>query len=162
MKKPAAGPRGFSMVEVTLALGIVAFCILPIVGLLGVGFTSNQASVRETAAATVATAISDDLRATPLTATASPYFGLQIPASGATATISNLFVQDDGLMLSAPSSSHPTYLATVVVTPASSGSLSADVVRILITWPALANQANGSVPVQYAGSFETIIGLDRN
>ena len=35
----------FTLIEVTLALGITAFCLLAIFGLLPVGLRSNQAAV---------------------------------------------------------------------------------------------------------------------
>lgn len=35
-------------------------------------------------------------------------------------------------------------------------------VRLLITWPAAANQRTGILPAKYSGSFEEIISLDRN
>ena len=156
---------GFSLVEVALALGVAAFCILPVVGLLDIGYNANRASIRQTAAASIAAAISTDLKATPASAVSSPYFGLPIPASGAMPATTNLYVQDDGTVLPALSSARPTFLATVVITPAiSATALGAGYARILITWPALAKQVQspGVVPTQYDGSLETTIGLNAN
>ncbi len=74
-----------------------------------------------------------------------------------------LFLTEDAVKLTTPSTTRPTYLATVVLTPAASATpLNAASVRILITWPALPNQANDTVPTQYQGAFETVVGLMRN
>jgi uncharacterized protein (TIGR02598 family) len=39
---------GFSLVEITLALGIVAFVLIAVLGLFGVGLDSNRRSVSDT------------------------------------------------------------------------------------------------------------------
>lgn len=38
----------------------------------------------------------------------------------------------------------------------------ATVARILITWPAMADQSGGTLPTHYSGSYETVIALDRS
>ena len=48
----------FSLVEVTLALGVAAFCLIAVFGLLPVGVNSDQTSIQQTAAASLATSIS--------------------------------------------------------------------------------------------------------
>ena len=49
--------NAFSLVEVTLALGIAAFCLLAIFGLLPVGIKSQQNAIGQTVAAGIATGI---------------------------------------------------------------------------------------------------------
>lgn len=61
MRKP---PPAFSLVEVTIALGILGFVILAVVGLLSVGLKSNQVSIEETRAALLLTMLEADLRNT--------------------------------------------------------------------------------------------------
>lgn len=148
---------GFSLVEVVLALGITAFCLLTIFALLPIGLKTNQETLQETTAASLAAAVSTDLRATSSTGTTSPYFGLPVSS----ASTNNIYVTDAGEKLTAPSGSQATYLATVVFTPASA-TMNAASARILITWPALPGQVNGAIPTQYLGSYNTVIGLDRN
>ncbi len=57
MKTPTATPSGFSLVEVVLALGIFAFCVVAIVGLLGVALGATRSVANETAAVNVAESI---------------------------------------------------------------------------------------------------------
>jgi len=161
--KKRSQQRAFSLIEVVLALGIAVFCLIPIFALLPIGQKSNQDTLRQTTAASLAAAFSTDLRATPPTIASSAYFGLAIPSSGSAGTTNNFYVTDDGVTNAAPSTSRPTYLTTVVITPPSTSTpKTATTALILITWPAIPNQANGTLPTQYLGSFETVVGLNRN
>lgn len=57
--------RGFSLVEVVLALGVVAFAIVAIIGMLPVAMSSALESKRESRAAFIANHLAATLRATP-------------------------------------------------------------------------------------------------
>lgn len=61
-RQPASA--GFSLVEIVIALSIVAFAFLSIVGLMGVGLVSDQNSTQQTEATNIAAAIVADLRST--------------------------------------------------------------------------------------------------
>jgi uncharacterized protein (TIGR02598 family) len=56
--------HAFSLVEVAIALGILGFVILTVVGLLSAGLKSNQISLEETRAALMLTMLETDLRNT--------------------------------------------------------------------------------------------------
>lgn len=56
--------HAFSLVEVAIALGILGFVIVTVVGLLSVGLKSNQVSLEETRAALLLTMLEADLRNT--------------------------------------------------------------------------------------------------
>jgi uncharacterized protein (TIGR02598 family) len=66
-----AGPErsnrwaAFSLVEIVLALGIISFALVGIMGLFPVAMKSAQESQRETRAAQIAMQIFNDLRGTP-------------------------------------------------------------------------------------------------
>ncbi len=174
MKKKRAA---FSLVEVTLALGIAAFCLLAIFGLLPTGLNSNQTSIHQTVASGLASMLVTDLRATPkaapgtTTAYKSPRFLIPIPAFGnATHT---LFLKEDGSISgtidqSANGLSSPLYRAMLefkgpaLRTPPNQMDKRAMTVRVLITWPALADSTANTIPTKFAGSFETVTTLDRN
>ncbi len=53
----------FSLVEITLAMGVAAFCLIAVMGMLPVGIKVQQASVNQTKANLIISAIIDDLRA---------------------------------------------------------------------------------------------------
>lgn len=57
-----AGARAFSLVEIALALGIVAFVLLSLVGLMSVGLDSGKEAQIETLKATVARTVMASLQ----------------------------------------------------------------------------------------------------
>src|SRR5437660_6453546 len=63
MKAHARSAAGFSLVEVTLALGVAAFCLITVFGLMAVGLQTQQASVQQTKANAIISQVADDLRA---------------------------------------------------------------------------------------------------
>jgi len=66
----------FSLVEVTLALGIAAFCLIAVFGLLPVAALTNRNATSQTAATNIMAAVIADLRATPRTNSTSLQFAL--------------------------------------------------------------------------------------
>ncbi len=173
--------KGFSLVEVMLALGVASFCLLTMVGLLLVGIQSNLNTVRQSAAAGVTRAILADLRATPKTSASqdavSPTYKIPIPKDGSVTY--TIFLKDDGspageVDQNANAAQNPRSRATLVFTvpPAKTmyyGSASEEMtqgkstlVRVLVTWPALVDKSSDSAPTYFNGSYETLSALDRN
>ena len=136
-----------------MALGIAAFCLLAIFGLLPVGMKSHQNAIEQTAVAGIATGIMADLRTTPATNSTIPNYNIAIP------TNTKLYLREDGSATSA-SGTDSKYLAWVSfsVPPQPRA---ATMVHLLITWPAAAD-LNNNPPVNYSGSFEAVSALDRN
>lgn len=71
---------GFSLVEVTLALGVAAFCLIAVFGLLPIGVQTNQRSTSQTLATAIVSSVVADMRATPKTASTSAQYGIPIPS----------------------------------------------------------------------------------
>lgn len=168
MRRTFALVAAFSLVEVTLALGVAAFCLIAILGLIPVGLSSNYTASEQTAAVGLAKAIMADLRATPLTTQTSPLFGFTIPASGAAITQTLFFRGDatpaEAVNADAVAVDEPRHRATIVFTPPASPSVRAPtLVRIFITWPAMADPVAATTPNPNSqGAFETISALNRN
>src|SRR4029453_3243408 len=72
----------FSLVELTLALGIAAFCLIALVGIIPVGVQTNRNATSQTAAANIMAAVIADLRATPTTTNTSSRFTIGFGTSG--------------------------------------------------------------------------------
>jgi len=66
----------FSLVEVALALGIAAFCLLTVFALVPIAVLANRNATSQTAATNITAAVVADLRATPRTNNASTQFGI--------------------------------------------------------------------------------------
>ena len=63
MKHSSQKTSGFSLVEVTLAIGVAAFALLAVMAMLPVGLKTQQASVQQTTATAISTQIVSDLTA---------------------------------------------------------------------------------------------------
>lgn len=141
-------PRAFSLVEVTLAIGIAAFCLLAVFSLLPVGANSNRDSVSTTQAASLTAALVADLRGTKV-GDASYVYSLKPDTATADSII---YLKEDGSKVAAAADAD--YRALVTLVPPASGVIAPTGVRVVISWPAMAtNQAN---------TFETVTALDRN
>ena len=158
----------FSLVEVILAMGVVSFSVLSMLGLLTIGLKSDSASSSETAVTNILSSLVSDVSATPLTSPAtaqvSPQFGIPVPVSGA--VTNTLFFKEDGTVSgtvnqNAIATDHPLYRATVIVVPPAS-TKGATTVRLLLTWPALADAQGAHLPSKQKGSVETVTAFLRN
>lgn len=63
MKRSSRPTTAFSLVEITLALGVAGFCLLAVFGLMPVALNTQQVSVNQTKANAIISAVVDDLRA---------------------------------------------------------------------------------------------------
>jgi uncharacterized protein (TIGR02598 family) len=159
--------NGFSLIEVCMALAIISFSLLAILGLVPAGLLKSKTAIDQTAAASIMTAIHSDLRTTAQnSANVSPRYSLTIPVTAGDSTIQTLFFQDDSAPIGTPNeapnpSATPLYRVTVYLTaPSAAGG--STVGRVQITWPALADLTPGIAPEKFSGSMDTSIGLLRN
>jgi uncharacterized protein (TIGR02598 family) len=140
----------FSLVEVTIALGIAAFCLISMLGLLPGGMRNAATATEQTATIGILGAVLSDLKGTPTSSTNSPRFAITIPASGSSAS-QTLYFTEDGHKV--PSASSARY-AVVANLSAPTGSTVANA-QVRIYWPAAASTTNAS------GSIESVTVLDR-
>jgi type II secretory pathway pseudopilin PulG len=63
IERSLLGSAAFSLVEVTLALGVAAFCLIAVFGLLPTGLKTQQASIQQTTANEIISQIYSVLRA---------------------------------------------------------------------------------------------------
>jgi uncharacterized protein (TIGR02598 family) len=151
----------FSLVEVTLALGIAAFCLLTVFALLPIAVLANRNATSQSAATNIMAAVIADLRATQKTATTSTQFGLGF--SGCTPPNSmQLYFNGEGQLVgrcdccgdtAGSQGTNPRYRVSVTYPTSSTGLPYLDV---KVTWPAAAASANAN------GAVESLSALDRN
>lgn len=145
--------RGFSLVEVTLALGVATFCLVGLFGLLPVGFQATQNSASQTAAASVLSSVVADLRATPKTSPMSPQHEITF------GNAKTLYFDGEGRAVSPMDpNAAPRYRVTISFPPSPGGSFAPTFVSLKVTWPALVDPATAPP----AGSVETFTALDRH
>jgi uncharacterized protein (TIGR02598 family) len=140
---------GFSLVEVTLALGIAGFCLIAVFGLLPIGLKSNSMAIEQTKAVSVIGGIAADLRNTPRSATKSPRYQIDLPLAG-TKTI---YLTEDGVAVAQAGDAR---YRVAISAPAGPSGRMATWLDVKASWPAPAAPANA------AGSVETFLALDRN
>jgi len=153
------GSSAFSLVEVALALGIAAFCLIAIFGLMPVGVQTNRNATSQTSATNIVAAVMADLRATPKTNNTSSQFAitfgtaktLYFDGAGEFSIDVNGSIKVDGTAWSPPLQTRYRLNITFPLSP--TGLSYADV---KLTWPAAATPANAS------GSVETFAAFDRN
>ncbi len=160
MKIAVINRRGFSLVEVTLALGVASICLIAIFGLLPVGLQTNQDAIQQVGSADILGHVIADLQATPVTTppggtTASPQFAIDIPANPVSnATSSTLYFNNEG-QFSTSVNSESRYRLTITFLP-NTGARGATLAHLKMTWPPAASSALA------ANSTEMFLGLDRN
>ena len=153
---------GFSLVEVTLALGVAGFCLLAIFGLLPVALNSNQTAIEQTAADSVMTAIVSDLRATPATlpvgaAAVSAQYAINIPAASGASSQTLYFVSEQQTAANAASARFRVTLKFIGA-PSGGGTKSAMCLSMKVSWPAVVDPSTGTP----AGTVQSFVALDRN
>jgi uncharacterized protein (TIGR02598 family) len=62
--------QAMSLIEVVIAIGIVSFAIIPLLGLMGMGLTSSTAANEDLAQAAIISYMQSDLRSRPTTTNA--------------------------------------------------------------------------------------------
>ncbi len=137
----------FSLVEVTLALGVAAFCLIAVFGLVPVGLQTNRNATSQTAATNIIAAVVADLRATPNTNNTSSQFGITFGANP-----SPMYFDGAGQFATTLGASS-RYQLNITWNSAPSGLRYAD---LKVTWPAAASPANAS------GLVEIFAAFDRN
>ena len=142
-------PKGFSLVEITLSLGVMSICLLAVLGLLPIASQTNRSAAADTAAASIASAVLADIRATPKAAANSSQFAVPFNAN------SVLFFDAEGQATSTVSN-NSIYRTEVTFPANSSGANAATFVYVKVSWPAAASPANA------AGRMEMFTAINRN
>lgn len=117
---------GFSLIEIILAIGIISFALVGILGLFPVAVNAATDSQRETQAALIARSIFDQLEARPESAVrkvnVSTEFDNESPAPvtvnlATDGTSGPIEFDVDGLPVGTPDAGQPAYRAEIQVTP---------------------------------------------
>lgn len=144
---------GFSLIEVTLALGVAAFCLIALFGLLPLGVQTNQNSISQTAAASLLSSVVADLRATPKTSLTSPQYDITF------GTAKLLYFDGEGRAVTPTDpNAAPRYRVAITFPASPIGAFAPTFVSLKVTWPALVDPAT-TMP---AGFVETFAAFDRH
>jgi len=158
MRPSRCNNAAFSLVELTLALGVAALCLIAVFGLMPVGVQTNRNATSQTVATNIMAAVVADLRGTPTANSRSSQFCIRF------GTATTLYFDSVGQCSSdiAGSTSpcgvalSPPLRTRYQVNIAWSGSTALRYADVKVTWPAAATLANAS------GSAEMFAAFDRN
>ena len=163
MKNRAHRKSAFSLVEVTLALGVTSFCLVAILGLLPIGLNTSKAAFEEAAANNILLSAAVDLRSTPATSPrgqsiSSEQFGIPLPENpvSQSSLTKTVYLSDDGTMQPTLSGdSH--YRLSVYPLKNGSNAHAPTLLRLKVSAPAALDPDHVAV-----NSVEAVIALDRN
>ena len=152
MKRSICVATAFSLIEVTLALGIAAFCLIAVFGLMPVAVQTNRNATSQTAATNIMAAVVADLRALPTTQNTSAQFGIVF------GTAKTLYFDGTGQFATSLSTNSRYQLNVTWNTSNVAASCSPTVpcADVKVWWPAAASAANAT------GSTEVFVAFDRN
>jgi type II secretory pathway component PulJ len=163
--KASSRRAGFSLVEITLALGVAAFCLVAILGMLPVGLKTQQTSSQQTTANAIISQILGDLRADvrlppgQQAKSQESTAGLGLHGHWAdVATPDTLYFTSDGRKTGNLNAATPpadaVFRATITyrLPPTDTTSLAS----ITVSWPAAQSDLS-----KVAGSVETLIAVNR-
>ncbi len=154
--------RAFSLVEVTLALGIAAFCLIAVLGLVPAGLKTQQASIGETQANSIISQVVGKLRAAtrvpPGQEDKTDSKWILRPHTSGTwdPTPDTLFFTADARSEGSSLTANSVFRATIhyIQPPTDTTSLSV----ITVSWPAPIDPSAGGVP---SGSVSTFAAINR-
>ena len=166
MRKSNRTIRAFSLAEMTLAIGVLAFCLFAVIGMLPVSLGTQQTSTQQTTANEILAQILADLRADvrlpPGQTSKEQSSGFNLHGHwAAVSTPDTIYFTNSGDQTPAggvnigspPSDAVFRAKITYLFPPTSTTSLA----DITITWPATVDPATG-VP---SGKVETFIAVNR-
>ena len=162
----------FSLVEVTLALGIAAFCFIAVIGIVPVGVQTNRNATSQTVATNIMAAAITDLRATQKTKTASPQLGIPVPTDHTKGAASNCqpcascwnaqtqtkYFDGSGQLVVSSAAGLYRVTLTLVQNATATSTTGALFYDVRVTWPAQADPC-ATTP---SGSLDMLAMFDRN
>jgi uncharacterized protein (TIGR02598 family) len=150
MRPSRCKSAGFSLVELTLALGVTAFCLIAVFGLMPIGVQANRNATFQTRATNIGAAVAADLRGTPRANNTSPQFGITF------GTPRTLYFADTGNFTTLLGT-NSQYRLSVTWNITGGCSTALPCADIKVTWPAPADPAT-TAP---SGAVEMSAAFDR-
>ena len=171
MKRSISLSAAFSLIELTLAIGIAAFCLIAVIGIIPVGVQTNRNATSQTRATSVMSAAVTDLRSTPKSIFTSRRFGITIPSDHTLGAGSNcdrcsscwnaqtqtIYFDGSGQVVASAAALYRLTL-TLVQNPSATSTTGALFYDLRTTWPA----ATDPCAITPSGSVEMLAAFDRN
>ena len=166
MKRPSHAAFAFSLVEITLAMGVAAFCLLAVMGMLPIGLKTQKASVQQTTANSIISQIEGKLRAAtrvpPGQEDKTDSKWLLHPHTGGGPWDSEpdvLYFTNEGNSVGSAVTSDSIYRATITYFQPPTPGYSTSLADITVSWPPQFDPTNPASVL--LGKVETFIAINR-
>ena len=158
MKRSSHATDAFSMIEMVVALGVAAFCLIAVFGLMPVGVQTNQRSTSQTAATGILSSVIADMRATPLASATTTQYQITIGTLTTPPVPKTLYFNGEGQFVSNSPAADSRYRLDVTFPANPVGANAATFAYLRVTWPAAADPATSTA----GGSNEMFAAMSRN
>lgn len=152
----------FSLVEVTIALGIASFCLLSILGLLLTGLTSEKSTVGQTIASSLLSQVYSELASASGTDAKTKTLEISLSQTSM-ATPQTLYFSESGKPTgqigTAPTADSRYRVSIGLQRPTAPTAHAPTIVRIIVTWPAAADPKPNQWPSSQASMVEAVTTL---
>ncbi len=166
MKRSLPVTDAFSLVEIVIALGVAAFCLLAVMGMLPIGLKTQQASVKQTTANSIISQIEGKLRSAtrvpPGQEDRTDSKWLLHPHTGGgpwDPTPDTLFFTNEGNSVGSAITSDSIYRATITYFQPPTPGYSTSLADITVSWPPQFDPTNPASVL--LGKVETFIAINR-
>ena len=149
--------EGFSLIEVVIAIGIIVFAMIPLVGLLATGLRTESDSTEQARAMQLMSALSAGIQSAR-DAGANSIFGAPFPTNFSVGTsVQNFGYTEGGVLLPESDTSTADRRGSVVLLqPTRSGLQKSSAAYVSVAWPASARW-NGTKWIGASGSLESVV-----
>jgi uncharacterized protein (TIGR02598 family) len=156
VKRSIISQAAFSLVELTIALGIAAFCLIAVFGLVPVGVQTNRNATSQTAATNILTSVVSDIRASPGGQSITKKYGINRGKGNPTTVCfdgQGGWTKLSGTGTVCPANS--VYRLFVQVDQTPGGKFFPASAWLRVSWPAAANPS-ATPPITPSGSVQTV------
>ena len=166
MKRSLPVTDAFSLVEIVIALGVAAFCLLAVMGMLPIGLKTQQASVKQTTANSIISQIEGKLRAAtrvpPGQEDRTDSKWLLHPHTGGGPWDSEpdvLYFTNEGNSVGSALTTDSIYRATINYYAPPDPAYTTSLADITVSWPPQFDPSNPTSAL--AGKVETFVAINR-
>ncbi len=164
MNKRFTCTSAFSLIELTVAIGIAAFCLITVFALIPVAVQTNRNATSQTAANNITASVIADMRSTPRGVSPSAQFAINLPANAASPAdpppcsgTQRLYFDGQGQATSVIGADS-RYRLIVTFVRNLTGATAPTYAKLKVSWPAAVDPCT----ITPSGSIETFAGFDRN
>jgi uncharacterized protein (TIGR02598 family) len=157
-ERPPRFTAAFALVEITLALGVAAFCLIAVLGLVPVGVQTNRNATSQTAAINILSSVVSDIRSSKPGQSSSTRYNI----NRTKLSFTTVCFDDQGQFVTIATprgatcpATHYRFRLDVQIANQPAGVVYPNYVWLKVTWPAAVNPISNPT-IKPSGSVETV------